>query len=163
MMNVYELPLRGAWYVVADGANRAPGQHRQQPRTTHHALYLLDLPGYGYARASQAERAGFRRLVEGVLHRDRLIGVVWLLDVRRAPSPDDLAMQDAFAAAGTPVLAAVTKADKVPRGERLRRLGALQQALTLPEEQVIATSARTGDGIDELRDAVAGLVRADPA
>lgn len=159
LLNVFEMPLRGEGYVVDDGAGRPSGSHRVQPPTTHHAFYLLDLPGYGYAKASQAERAGFRQLVEGVVHRDRLIGVVWLLDVRREPSSDDLAMQDAFAAGGTPVLAAVTKGDKVPRRDRERRLATLRQALALPDEQVIATSARTGEGIDELRDAIAALVR----
>jgi len=161
MLNVYE--VRGAWYVGDGGASRQSGSHREQPRTTHHALYLLDLPGYGYARASRAERAGFQRLMEGVLGRERLRGVVWLLDIRRDPSTDDLAMQDAFAAAGTPVLAALTKSDKLPRGQRVMRANALRATLGLPDEQVITTSARKGEGIEELREAVAALVGAEGA
>ena len=123
-------------------------------------LYLLDLPGYGYARASKVERGAFRRLLAHALDRDRLAGVIWLLDVRRDPSEDDRAMQDAFAARGTRVLAAVTKSDKLPRAQRPRREGELRATLQLLEEQVIVTSARTGEGIDELREAVAGLIRA---
>ncbi len=123
-------------------------------------LFLLDLPGYGYARASRTERAGFRRLIARVLERPRLAGAVWLLDIRHAPSADDRAMHALFAARGTRVLAALTKADKLPRGRRLERERALGAALGLDGDQVIATSARRGDGIAELREAIAALAAA---
>ena len=119
--------------------------------------YLLDLPGYGYARASHADRTAYRGLVTHVVERPNLRGIVWLLDIRRDPSPDDLAMQDVFAAAGTRVLAAVTKSDKLPRGQRQTRVRALQGDLRLPDDQLVVTSARHGEGISELRDAVAAL------
>jgi GTP-binding protein len=93
-----------------------------------------------------------------VVERPRLAGVVWLLDIRRDPSPDDQAMQDVFASGGTRVLAALTKGDKLPRGQRLTRERALRAALGLPEEQVVLTSAHTGDGIGELREAIVGLI-----
>ena len=121
------------------------------------SLYLLDLPGYGYARAAKGERAGFARLLAGVLERPRLSGVVWLLDIRHDPSTDDAAMQDRLAAAGVPVLATLTKGDKLPRGQRLRRAAALRAVVGLDEDQVIVTSAHTGEGIPDLRDAVAAL------
>ena len=127
------------------------------------SLYLLDLPGYGYARASRAERATFQQLVGHALERPRVVGAVWLLDIRREPSDDDLAMQDVLTARGTRVLAAVTKSDKLPRGQRLRRGGALRETLALDEDQVIATSARTGEGVTELREAIAALVHAEHA
>lgn len=122
-------------------------------------LYLLDLPGYGWARASKSQRAAFRRLVTGVLARPRLAGIVWLLDIRHPPSREDRAMHEALAAAGVPVLAALTKGDKLPRGQRLQRRSALQETLQLTDDQVIVTSARTGDGLTELRDTVAQLAR----
>ena len=159
-LNVFEIPLRGEWYVVARDASQANGSHRVQPPTTHHALYLLDLPGYGYARASHAERRAFRGLLVHVLERPRLAGVVWLLDIRRDLSSDDLAMQDAFAAAGTPVLAAITKGDKLRRGQRLARAAALRETLRVDTDQLILTSATTGEGIAELRAAVAGVIGA---
>src|SRR5436309_1258778 len=68
--------------------------------------YFLDLPGYGYARVGKAQRGAFRGLVKHTLRRDRLQGVVWLLDIRHALSTDDQAMQDALAEEGTQVLAA---------------------------------------------------------
>jgi len=158
---VYEVPpVRGAEYAVASGASRLPGEGRKEPRTAHRALYLLDLPGYGYSRAGKAERAAFRRLVAHVIERPRLAGVVWLLDMRRDPSPEDLAMQDLFAGAATQVLAALTKCDKLPRAQRLARAATLREALGLDADQILLTSARTGEGLPELRDAVAGLVTA---
>src|SRR6266571_99011 len=61
------------------------------------SLYFLDLPGYGYARAGKEQRGAFRGLVKHTLRRDRLQGVVWLLDIRHPLSAEDRAMQDALA------------------------------------------------------------------
>ncbi len=164
MMNVFEVSfVRGAPYAVAGGEDRQDAAHHPQPRTAHRALYLLDLPGYGYARASRADRTAFRGLLIHVVDRPRLAGVVWLLDLRRDVSPDDLTMQDVFAAAGTRVLAALTKSDKLPRGQQVARAAALRETLGVDPDQLIVTSARTGDGLRELRDAVTALVRPDGA
>jgi GTP-binding protein len=133
-------------------------QRHPSPVPPPPSLYLLDLPGYGYARASKGELTAFRGLLKHVAKRPRLVGVVWLLDIRRDPSPDDQAMQDTLAAAGTRVLAALTKSDKLPRGQRLARAAALREALAVPADQLILTSARTGEGVPELREAVAGLI-----
>jgi GTP-binding protein len=122
------------------------------------AAFFLDLPGYGYSRAGKADRIAFRRLVRHALGRERLAGVVWLLDIRHEPSADDRTMQDLLAERETRALAALTKGDKLPRGERRRRQEELRAALGLPEDQVIVTSARTGEGIPELREAIAGLI-----
>lgn len=122
-------------------------------------MYLLDLPGYGYARASRVERVAFRRLVSHTLARPGLRGIVWLLDIRREPSADDRAMHATLAARGTGVLAAVTKSDKVPGGQREPRRRALQETLGLDADQIAVTSARTGGGIAELREAIGRFVR----
>ena len=160
MLNVYEMPLvRGARYAVASSESQAPDAHREPPRTGHRTFYFLDLPGYGYARASHAERHAFRGLVTGALERPRLAGVVWLLDSRREPSVDDRAIQELFAGRETPVLAALTKSDKLPRGERVARERALRETLALDADQLIVTSAREKEGIEDLRDAIAGLVQ----
>ncbi len=152
MLNVYA--VRGAWDV---GRGTAPSL-THAPHPTPHALYFLDLPGYGYSRAGKADRTAFRRLVRHALGRVRLAGVVWLLDIRHEPSADDRTMQDLLAEREMRALAALTKGDKVPRGERRRREQELRATLGLPEDQVIVTSARTGEGIPELREAIAGLI-----
>ncbi len=155
---MYELQLgRGEKGEGTPASQREPGAGGGVALPTPLSLYLLDLPGYGYARASQAQRAGFRRLVAAALERPGLAGVVWLLDIRHDPSRDDQTMQDTLALAGLPVLAALTKGDKLPWGQRLERRAALQRALGLPADQIVVTSARTGDGLAELRAAVAAL------
>jgi GTP-binding protein len=118
-------------------------------------FYLLDLPGYGFARVSQKERDRYRGLVRGIIESRRsLTGVLWLLDLRHDPSAEDQAYADLLAERGVPVLVALTKADKLPYGQRQGRLRELTRALALPEEQVQLTSSTTGLGIQELGDSL---------
>jgi len=123
--------------------------------------YLVDLPGYGFARASKTDRAGYRRLVEGYLTRRRtLAGVVWLLDIRHPPSNDDLDMQALLIASERPVLAVLTKADKLARGAQIVQARALAAALSLSDDQLQATSSKARLGLDDLRASIAGAVEA---
>jgi GTP-binding protein len=115
------------------------------------ALYLIDLPGYGFARASKSARAGYRTLLDRFLSERRtLAGVVWLLDIRHQPSSDDLAIQELLTRSGRPVLAVLTKADKLRRGERAGRARELTEALGLHGDQVQLTSSSSGEGIADL-------------
>jgi GTP-binding protein len=121
--------------------------------------YLLDLPGYGYARVSRAQRATFLRLLDAILtDRPRLRGALWLLDIRHAPSDQDHAMQARLSTHGTPVLVVVTKADKLARGKRGQYVRTILDALDLEESQCVVTSAQTRDGVPDLHDAVTALV-----
>ena len=135
-----------------------PGKTRALNVFQTERMFYLDLPGYGYSRAAKADRTAFRRLVNHTLNRERLAGVVWLLDIRHEPSAEDLTMQDLLAERETRTLAALTKGDKLRRREREEREQELRAALGLPEDQVVVTSAKTGDGIAELREAIAGLI-----
>ena len=154
-LNVYVV---GGWWPVAREHPPSITDHR--PPTTDYAFYLLDLPGYGYARASKSDRVAFSRIVRHVLHRPRLSGVVWLLDIRHEPSEGDRAMQDLLAGAESRVLVAATKADKLSHAQQRQRERTLRQALALDEDQIVVTSARTGHGMPELREAIAALARA---
>jgi GTP-binding protein len=121
--------------------------------------YLVDLPGYGYARLAGAERRRLGQLIDAYLaNRRSLAGVVWLLDMRHDPSVDDARAARNLVTHGRPVLVALTKADKVPRGRRPERIAAIGKAVGIPEDQCVVTSARTREGIAELRDAINGLV-----
>jgi GTP-binding protein len=153
-LNVFAIPGPG----VVGAQHAAPLQSKSAPLQST-SVYFLDLPGYGYSRASKSDRTAFRRLVNHALNRERLAGVVWLLDIRHEPSTEDLTMQDLLAEREMRTLAALTKGDKLPRGERGRREQELRTTLGLPEDQVIVTSAKTGEGIVELREAIAGLVQ----
>jgi len=154
-LNVYAVPP----LPRATGPGSAEPARAADPGAMPRGYYLLDLPGYGWARASQSERAAFGRLIAQTLDRPRLAGALWLLDVRRDPSPDDRAIQDLLAAKGTRVLAAVTKGDKLPRGPRAGRERALREALALDTDQLIVTSARTREGVADLRETVVALAR----
>jgi GTP-binding protein len=122
-------------------------------------FYLVDLPGYGFARAGKAERARYRRLVTRYLgERPTLAGVVWLLDVRHQPSKDDLEIQRLLIESGRPVLAALTKSDKLTRSAGLVRSRELAAALGLHEEQVQLTSSKSRLGIPELGESILATI-----
>ena len=122
-------------------------------------FYLVDLPGYGFARAGKVARAGYRKLVDRyLLERPTLAGVVWLLDVRHEPSKDDWVMQELLAQSGRPVLVALTKGDKLTRSAQAERTRALALALGLQEDQVQLTSSTSRLGVAELSESILSAV-----
>jgi GTP-binding protein len=122
-------------------------------------FYLVDLPGYGFARAGKSARAGYRNLVARYLgERPTLAAVVWLLDIRHDPSTDDFDIQELLVRSGRPVLAALTKADKLTRTASLIRSRELAAALGLPEDQVQLTSSKSRHGIAELGQSILATV-----
>lgn len=122
---------------------------------------LADLPGYGYARISKEARAAWKPLIEGYLRTSpALRGIVQLLDIRHDPTEDDERMLDLLAELGAPTIVVLTKTDKLRPREAQARVLEISQGLGLPEDQVIAFSARTGEGRDELAAAVVELAKA---
>lgn len=140
--------------------SRTPGRTRAiNFFRVNHDFVLADLPGYGYARVGKEIHAAWRPLVETYLtHSPQLRGIVVLLDVRREPTADDYAMFDLLAASQLPTLVAVTKLDKLSPTAGMARIAQAREDLGLDEDQVIATSAKTGLGRDELAAAVASLI-----
>ncbi len=125
-------------------------------------FYLVDLPGYGFARASKRDRQTYRRLLDGYLaQRAELAGVVWLLDIRHDPSEEDWTVQEQLAASGRPVLVALTKSDKLGRQAQQARTERLTALLGLADDQVQATSSRTGSGLSTLGASIFALVQAE--
>ncbi len=120
---------------------------------------LADLPGYGYARVSKERKAEWRPLIEGYLKGSpALKGVVQLLDARRVPSDDDLQLLDFLAHVGTPTIIVATKIDKLAKAERARKVDELALQAGVEVDQVIAFSAISGEGRDELAEAIVALV-----
>ena len=114
-------------------------------------LYLVDLPGYGFARASKSARTGYQRLMTKYLRgRDTLAGIVWLLDIRHPPSKEDREMQELLIQSGRPVLATFTKVDKLTRSALADQARQLGRSLGLEPDQIQLTSSRSGLGIAEL-------------
>lgn len=125
-------------------------------------LYLVDLPGYGFARASKPERAAFRALLDAYLrHRRTLAGVVWLLDIRRELSAEDQAVRELLSASGRPVLPVLTKTDKLGRQAARVRVGELARALDLDPEAVQPTSTVTGEGLADLGESILAAASAE--
>jgi len=140
--------------------SNTPGRTREINFFEVNSQFILaDLPGYGYARVSKERKAAWRPLIEGYLRGSpALRGVVQLLDARRVPSDDDLLMLDFLAQLGTPTIVVATKIDKLPRAEQAARVEQLAREAGIELEQVIPFSAVSGDGRDELAEAIVQLI-----
>jgi len=140
--------------------SNTPGRTREINFFRVNKLFVLaDLPGYGYARISKEKKAAWRPLIEGYLRESpALKGVVQLLDARRTPSEDDLQMLEFLADVGTPTIVVATKIDKLTKAEREPRIAALASEAGVDLDQVIPFSAETGEGRDELAEAIVHLV-----
>ena len=123
---------------------------------------LVDLPGYGYAKVSRELKDAWWDLVEIYLtQRTQLRGVIHILDARHAPTPQDRELQAFLHAAATPSLVVLTKADKVPRGQRVAARKTAVSSLDLPSpEMALFFSAETGEGAPDLWRAVQERLRA---
>ena len=140
--------------------SNTPGRTREINFFSVNGEFILaDLPGYGYARVSKERKASWRPLIEGYLRGSpSLRGVVQLLDARRSPSDDDLQMLEFLARVGTPSIIIATKVDKLPKAERTTRIEALAREAGVELEQVIPFSAVSGEGRDDLAEAIENLV-----
>ncbi|MGH7483345.1 MAG: ribosome biogenesis GTP-binding protein YihA/YsxC [Longimicrobiales bacterium] len=122
---------------------------------TRSEFFLVDLPGYGYARAPAAVREAWKPLIEGYLSSsERVRGAVQLIDARRGPSSEDRQMVGYIAELEVPALVVLTKMDKLKRSERQRRVARVRTELGLDADQVLPFSARTNEGRDELLAAI---------
>ena len=139
----------------APGKTRLANFYRIRPARGA-AFYLVDLPGYGYARASKGTsgRAGrdeaaeeFRRLTDAYFARDVASGVILLVDARHPGLDADRAAWDWLRSQPTPATVIATKADKLTRAERARHSRQLDSSFDCPVRLV---SAQTGEGLDAL-------------
>ena len=120
-------------------------------------IYFTDLPGYGYAKVSQAERDRWGRLMESYFAEEGLITLgVLIVDARHKPTADDVTMCAWFKNAGCPVIVVANKLDKLKKSEIEPNMSLIRQTLELGEEDVlIPFSAEKGAGKTELLAAIA--------
>ena len=122
-------------------------------------FFLVDLPGYGYARVPEATREAWAELIEWYLGESgRVRGVVHLVDARHPPTEHDHRLVAYLAEVGLPTLVVLTKVDKLKRSERARSLPRASEELGLDESQVLPFSSKTGEGREPLLDALADLL-----
>ncbi len=117
---------------------------------------FVDLPGYGYARVSKAEKARWGELIGGYFELERSFNlVISLVDIRHEAQKLDLQMIGYLQEAELPYIVALTKADKLSRGKQNQQAALLSKQLGVPREQMVITSSETGQGIDELKRIIA--------
>ncbi|HKK07596.1 MAG TPA: ribosome biogenesis GTP-binding protein YihA/YsxC [Gemmatimonadota bacterium] len=120
---------------------------------------LVDLPGYGFARVPAQVRQRWGPLIQSYLSTSRgLVGVILLLDARHGPSRDDRRMLDFLERLELPTLFVLTKIDKLSRGKRKAALAKTLETLEIPEDQLLATSAVTGEGTKTLSESLLAAV-----
>lgn len=120
-------------------------------------FFLVDLPGYGYAKVSKDVQATWGPMIERYLiERTPLALVVQLVDIRHPPSREDALMHEWLAHIGRPCLIVATKADKISRGVHEKHRKVIRTVLKLSDtDRIILSSAEKGLGIAELWEALA--------
>jgi GTP-binding protein len=122
-------------------------------------FFLVDLPGYGYARAPEPARRRWEAVIHDFLSGARdLRGVVQLVDLRTGPTPDDLRSLAYLADLGLPVLVAFTKADKLARTKRDEAYARWLRTLEIGDDQAVLVSSLSGEGRDLLLETLGGLL-----
>lgn len=121
--------------------------------STDNTCYMVDLPGYGYAKIAKDEKVRWSGLIEGYLTADRDITLVMqLIDMRHPPSADDLHMIDFLIEAEQPFVIVFTKADKLSKKQREERMkGFANEIPYFDQIETIEFSAVTGEGVEKIR------------
>ncbi|MDO4405496.1 MAG: ribosome biogenesis GTP-binding protein YihA/YsxC [Atopobiaceae bacterium] len=115
-------------------------------------IYLVDLPGYGFAKVSKAEQKRWANLIADYFAQERSFNlVVALVDIRHDAQKLDVQMLEFLQENEFPFVVALTKADKLSRNKQEQQRSRLAKQFGLDREQVIVTSSQTGQGIDELK------------
>ena len=121
--------------------------------------YFVDLPGYGYAKVSQAEKDRWGRLMEDYFAAGRIDLGVMIVDCRHAPTQNDITMARWFLESGCPFVVVANKLDKVKKSQIEGNLQVIREDLELPEDcMIIPFSAEKGNGKDELIRLIADTV-----
>ena len=115
-------------------------------------MYLVDLPGYGYAKVSEQEKIQWGKLIERYLNKSKQLKAVFLLvDIRHAPSANDAMMYEWIVSQGYHPIIIATKLDKIKRSQIAKNVKILKEGLHLvPGTKVIPFSSETKQGRDEV-------------
>ena len=123
---------------------------------TRRDFYLVDLPGYGYAKTGKAQRLTWKKFIEEYLLSSRNIRfIAQLIDIRRDSMDSDVNMFRWLVTNGLPVLVVATKADKMGRDAGRRQIENIRRALGVPELDILPYSSLKGEGRSELLDVIA--------
>lgn len=114
-------------------------------------LFFVDVPGYGYAKVSKAERAAWGKMIEKYfMSREPLKAVVLIVDLRHSPTADDRMMYDFLKHYNIPVIVVATKADKIPKGKWDKHKKIVKETLDMePGDPLLVFSSEKGLGFEE--------------
>ena len=113
--------------------------------------YLVDLPGYGFAKVSQQEKARWGKLMEDYFAAGRIDLGVLIVDYRHPPTNNDITMANWFLESGCPFVVVANKMDKLKKSQLAPNLDIIREDLALPQDcPVIPISAEKGDGREDL-------------
>ena len=122
-------------------------------------VWLVDLPGYGYAKVAQSEKDRWAKLMESYFRSGLITAGVLIVDVRHAPTGDDVTMLEWFRSTGCPLVVVANKLDKVKKSQRAECVETVRRTLALTEaDTLIPFSAEDGTGRDALLAALEALV-----
>jgi len=123
--------------------------------------YLVDLPGYGYAKVSKAERDRWGKLMEAYFASGLISRGVMIVDVRHKPTADDVTMANWFFDTGCPLIVVANKLDKLKKSQTAPNLEVIRETLALREEdRLVAFSAEKGEGKEQLLELLEGTMDA---
>ena len=124
------------------------------------ACYFVDLPGYGYAAVSKAERDRWAKLMEAYFAESGRITLgVHIVDARHKPTGDDVTMAEWFKQSGRPFVVVANKCDKLSKTAAAANLALIRETLALPEEvKILAFSAEKGTGRGELLGEITAVI-----
>ena len=113
-------------------------------------LFYVDVPGYGYAKVSKTEREAWGKMIERyITDREQLKAVIQIVDLRHAPSREDVAMYDFMKHYNIPCIVIATKADKIPKGKWDKHKKVVRETLEMDKrDPLIVFSSETGLGKD---------------
>lgn len=116
-------------------------------------IYLVDLPGYGYAKVAKSDKVRWSGLIEGYLHDDRDMRLVFqLIDIRHPPTGDDIHMINFLIESEMPFAIVFTKADKLSKREREERMAGFAAEIPYFDDiEKVEFSAQTGEGAEKIR------------
>lgn len=115
------------------------------------SCYLVDLPGYGYAKVSQQEKDRWGRLMENYFAANRIDLGVLIVDARHAPTNNDITMANWFMESNCPFVVVANKLDKLKKSELIPNIQRIREDLALPEDCIVVPfSAEKGTGRDDL-------------
>jgi len=127
--------------------------------TINDEIFVVDLPGYGYAKVSKSIRAQWATMVDRYLTvRKNLMGVILIIDIRRDPGPEEFELMNWFVKNHIPFLTVLTKTDKLSRTKQQKRLAILTKILNREKEDLILFSSKTRQGRDIVLNEITALL-----